>query len=97
MEKEIVSDIVMHVLRDYCESNGIDVELNERISLVGGNRLVDSIGLVNIIVDLETAFQNQGYEILLVSESAMSRRKSPFLTIETLCDFILEQLNELKA
>ena len=50
------------------------------------------MGLVNVIIDIESRFLDEGYEISLTSEKAMSRRNSPFRTISTLAEFIEEQV-----
>ena len=44
------------------------------------------MGLVNIVVDIETAFLDEDIEISLTSETAMSGRISPFRTIQSLCN-----------
>lgn len=59
--------------------------------LVGSEAVVNSIALVSFITDVEsTLFESFGLELSLVSEQALSRRNSPFRTIETLADYILE-------
>lgn len=93
MENKQVEQIVLKVVKDYCDSNDITSDINVDTPLMGSERIVDSMGLVNMIVELETAFLDEGCEILLASESAMSRRRSPFLTVATLCEFINEQIN----
>ncbi len=59
--------------------------------LVGADAVVTSMGLVALITDIEaTLAQNYGAELTLVSEKALSRKNSPFRTIETLADYVLE-------
>jgi hypothetical protein len=48
--------------------------------------------LVNLIVDIETAFLDEDIEISLASESAMSSRISPYRSVGSLCNFIAKQL-----
>ena len=50
------------------------------------------MGLVNIVVDIETAFLDEDIAISLTSETSMSGRISPFRTIGSLCNFIARQL-----
>jgi hypothetical protein len=52
------------------------------------------MGLVNVIIDIESRFLDEDIEVSLTSESAMSRRNSPFRTVETLADFIMEQIGD---
>lgn len=92
MNKESIFKLVTQVLKEYCESNGIIVEINKDTPLIGVNRVLDSMGLVNVIVDIETAFLDEDIEISLTSEAAMSGRISPFRTVGALCNFIARQL-----
>jgi hypothetical protein len=50
------------------------------------------MGLVNVIVDIETAFLDEDIDVSLTSEAAMSSRISPFRSIGSLCNFIARQL-----
>lgn len=92
MNKNRINEIVLNTLKDYCESNGITEELTMDTHLIGRTRIMDSMGLVNTIVDIETAFLDEDVEISLTSETAMSLRLSPFRTIGSLCDYIARQL-----
>jgi acyl carrier protein len=92
MDKNKIYEIVLGTIKDYCESHGITEELNMDTHLIGRTRIMDSMGLVNTIVDIETAFLDEDVEISLTSETAMSLRLSPFRTIGSLCDYIARQL-----
>jgi acyl carrier protein len=92
MDKQQVNNIVLDTIRNYCETNGITEELTMDTHLIGRTRIMDSMGLVNTIVDIETAFLDEDVEISLTSETAMSLRLSPFRTIGSLCDYIARQL-----
>lgn len=92
MDKKRINEIVISTLKDYCEANEINVELTKDTSLIGSARILDSMGLVNTIVDIETAFLDEGVDISLTSEAAMSGRISPFRSVGSLCNFIARQL-----
>ena len=92
MDKNRINEIVLGTIQDYCERNGITEELTMDTHLIGRTRIMDSMGLVNTIVDIETAFLDEDVEISLTSETAMSLRLSPFRTIGSLCDYIARQL-----
>ena len=92
MDKKKINEIVISTLKDYCEANEIDVELTKDTPLIGSARILDSMGLVNTIVDIETAFLDEDVEISLTSEAAMSGRISPFRSVGSLCNFIARQL-----
>lgn len=92
MDKTKINEIVINTLKGYCEANDIQVEINKDTALIGSNKIMDSMGLVNNIVDIETAFLDEDVEISLTSEAAMSGRISPFRSVGSLCNFIARQL-----
>ena len=93
MKNSEINKIIKNSLEDYFESIDESIKLyNEEIILFGENAVLDSMGLVNVIVDIESKFWDENIEISLTSEKAMSRRNSPFRTIETLAEFIKEQI-----
>ena len=82
----------MRKILDYCKENDIEVEITKDTPLIGSSKIMDSMGLVNNIVDIETAFLDEDVEISLTSEAAMSGRISPFRSVGSLCNFIARQL-----
>ena len=94
MEKEKIIANLTIVLDEYFESQEIDEHANENTVLFGKDSILDSMGLVNIIIDIESRFLDEDIEISLTSEKAMSRRNSPFRTVSTLADYIVEQIEE---
>ena len=77
-------------------------ELNEEISgskkiskepdtvLFGHDSLLDSLGLVNLIITVEGLITDKfDLNITIVNEKAMSQKNSPFKSVQTLSDFIL--------
>lgn len=62
--------------------------------LYGNEGVLDSMALVNLIADLEDAVMDQtGVAITLADEKAMSARKSPFLTVGSLTQAVMERLS----
>ena len=92
MDKSVIEKIVIQTITDYCLSENIVTPIVLETPLIGNHRILDSMGLVNIIVDIESAFMELNVEIMLTSESAMSSRLSPFRSVGSLCNFILNQL-----
>ncbi len=91
MEKKEAIEIVINAVKEYIDDES--AQINESAILLGNNAVVDSIGLVNLIVDVESALAEKDIEITLTSEDAMSRRKSPFRSVETLGDYIIELIS----
>ncbi len=92
MDRKKIDEIVYLIINDYCTINDIKADISKDTSLIGGNKIMDSMGLVNCIVDIETSFLDEGVEISLTSEAAMSGRISPFRSVGSLCNFIARQL-----
>ena len=92
MDYKKIEEIVVDTIRNYCEEHGIETELSKDTPLIGRARILDSMGLVNVMVDIETAFLEEDVEVSLTSETAMSTRISPFRSIRSLCGFIAHQL-----
>lgn len=66
--------------------------------LVGARAILSSLALVTYILDVEGYLDTEhGLQVTLVSEQALSRSESPFRTVETLADYILELTGEPPA
>lgn len=63
--------------------------------LFGEASILDSLGVVNLIVAVERELDDRlGAALTLADERAMSMRRSPFRTIETLAEYIEGRLRE---
>ena len=63
--------------------------------LLGEGGQVDSLGLVNLVVAVEQLVLEQlDLTIVLADEKAMSRKRSPFRSVETLLEHALECVQE---
>ena len=72
-----------------------DITSTPDTKLFGNDGILDSMGLVNLVVSLEERIQEEfDVAITLADESAMSLSKSPFLTVASLADYIEELLRE---
>ncbi len=94
MDYNKIKEIVIAAIKDYCEMNQINLEceIEKTTPLIGNASILNSMGLVNVIVDIETAFLDEDVEISLTSETAMSGRISPFRSVGSLCNFIARQI-----
>ncbi|MAB80478.1 MAG: acyl carrier protein [Planctomycetes bacterium] len=68
---------------------------SKHVPTEGGTRLLgeggrlDSIGLVDLILSVEQKVQDTaGIGITVADEKAFSRKQSPFLTLDTLTDYV---------
>ena len=94
-----ISSLVMSSLKDVLEMSDnnqeIPVELGVETRLIGREGLLDSMGLVTLIVDVEQGLEeNYDVAILLADERAMSQSKSPFRSVGSLTEYISMLLEE---
>jgi len=63
--------------------------LDESTYLLGHRAVVDSLGLVSLIVDIEQKISDDyGISLIIADKRAMSQEKSPFRTVGTLADYV---------
>ena len=67
----------------------IPFELGEATPLFGKEGVLDSLGLVSLIVMIEQAIEDElEVSLILADEKAMSQATSPFLMVSLLVDYI---------
>jgi acyl carrier protein len=70
-------------------------EVTEETVLLGGDGLLDSLGLVNLLVDVEQALEEETGAVLTIGDDrAVSARHSPFRTVGSLADYALDLLHQ---
>jgi len=68
--------------------NKIPVERGVDAPLYGQNGVLDSVGLVSLLVAVEQAIEDEtGVSITLANERAMSQKRSPFGSIGALVEY----------
>ncbi len=76
---------------------GQRVEIGPTTPLFGPDAQLDSLSLVSVIVDVETALTLKwNAPISLTDDRAMSREISPFDDVGTLTDYVMELLAEME-
>lgn len=98
--QEQIQDVTRKCLADLLAQNPeVKVEsIDESTRLIGSQSVLDSLGLVTLIVDIEQAVEDQfGVSITIANERAMSQTKSPFRSVQTLSEYVellvKEQMN----
>jgi len=94
---ELIEDLILGALNDVNEEQPVDerIEVGPTTPLFGPDAQIDSLALVSVIVDVETAL-NVDYDlpISLTDDRAMTREISPFDDVQTLKDYIVELVAE---
>lgn len=98
--KEQIVDIIKEAIVELNEQ----LEDNEKISydlearLIGKNAVLDSMSFVTLITIIEELVEDKfDVSIEIVSDKAFSRTNSPFYSIQTLENFIMELMEEVHS
>ena len=77
---------------DEVNAQGVDGKLLEKspdADLLGGERRVDSLTFVNLVVAIEEQIQDKtGKSVVLVDEDSMALQDQPFRTVGTLAQYV---------
>ena len=92
MNTEHIESIVLDCIRRQLEDTATTYDLTKDTPLIGASRIVDSMGLVSLLVDIETVLNEEGVEVTILSENAMSAKISPFRNIGALVRHIEQSL-----
>ena len=70
-------------------------EITEDTRLIGREAVLDSMGLVNLIVEVEQYLEEEhDITLVLANDRAMSQQRSPFRSVQTLTDYIFREIEE---
>lgn len=93
MYKEIV-DLIISTAQDLGEDEiGVGEALTEDTILFGKDGVLDSMGLVTLIVAVEQALEDRYDKSAgLADEKAMSQARSPYRSVATLAEFAQQEI-----
>jgi len=97
LDKNAVQDIILQGLKNINDERGPDeqIQIDLDTRLFGTDAVLDSLSLVSVIVDVESAVSEaSGRDISLTDDRAMSQTVSPFSDVSTLTDYIVLLLSE---
>ena len=91
IDRTVAMEIVLCALREAVDQNGGDASgVSDETVIVGPGAVIDSIGVVSLIVDIEQRLEMEHeVSVTLANDRAMSQRNSPFRTPSVLADHIL--------
>jgi acyl carrier protein len=82
--------LIVDALREQCDGHGSSIaqDVGRETPLLGRDGILDSLGLVTLVVGLEQTIEDTyGVSVSLADERALSAGKSPFRTIGALADY----------
>ena len=96
MNKQELVQMMIELLQDVLADSDAEysAEVTAMTQLVGEGAAITSLSLISFITGVELAIEEKyDTELTLVSEEALSRRKSPFRMIDALSDYVLTLVN----
>lgn len=97
IERKDAYEIVLASLQEVFEQTGMTppASVGEDTVLVGADAALDSLGVVQLIVEVEQRVeQNHDISVTLANDKAMSARNSPFRTVGVLADHVVATAQE---
>jgi acyl carrier protein len=94
---DVVDTIIFRALEALNAERGPEdqITVSSATPLFGVEAALDSLEFVSIITDVEASLNlDHGLDISLADDRAMARPQSPYATVETLRDYILELAEE---
>lgn len=77
------------------DSRADPTELGDDTRLIGRKGVLDSMGLVTLVVDIEQRLEEEHDVVIIVAdERAMSQKHSPFRSVGSLADYIVHLVEE---
>jgi acyl carrier protein len=93
-------EIVLASLQEVFVQGGITPPetVTEDTVLVGNDAVLDSLGVVQLIVEVEQRVEAQhSISVTLANDKAMSARNSPFRTVGVLADHVIATAQEVAS
>ena len=89
--KASIVECINNLNNSLIESEKISIDPDH--VLFGNGSSLDSMGLLNLLMDLEERLDDQGIRITILDDHALSQKNSPFRTISTLAEYIFGKIH----
>jgi acyl carrier protein len=84
-----MSALVVEFAQEAIAQRTGQIPVNEDTPLLGPGSVLDSLGLVTLLVDIEQKVRSEyGASVTIVSDRAMSQKNSPFRSVGALTDYL---------
>ncbi len=100
IERSAALSIVIASIQEVFAQTGMDAPsaLTEDTVLVGKDAVLDSLGVVSLIVEVEQRVESDhNASVTLANDKAMSARNSPFRTVGVLTDHVVAMVAEVSG
>ena len=98
INKEIATKLIFEGIKDYNtqvnKKNQLPISIE--LELFSENGVLDSLGLVNLIMSIEEQFEDYlDISIVIADEKAMSQKNSPFKSVQSMADYLSKELQNI--
>jgi len=98
INKEIATKLIFKGIKDYNtqvnKKNQLPISIE--LELFSENGVLDSLGLVNLIMSIEEQFEDYlDTSIVIADEKAMSQKNSPFQSVQSMADYLSKELQNI--
>ena len=85
-----VQEVVLEAMRlaNLARDTGAQLEVSAEAPIFGPDSALDSLGLVALLLDIEEAFETLGRPLVLSDDRAVSQKRSPFRSVDSLVEYI---------
>jgi acyl carrier protein len=100
MDRATAEAIIVRAIREVFAQTGDTPpeQLPSETVLVGPGAVLDSLGVVSLIVEVEQIVEGEhSVSVILANDKAMSQKNSPFRTIGVLAEHLLQTIAEEQA
>lgn len=100
MIRSQITEIIMTSLRERTKGENAEsrCEMSADTQLYGHNSYLDSLGLVQLLLDVEERVNDRyGVSIGVMDERAMSQTRSPFRTVDSLAAYLAGLVDEQRT
>lgn len=94
-DRQAVETLILDSVKMLAEDFDLETlkQPTPEVALYGEDGALDSMALVNLIADIEDALSEQyALSIALADEKAMSAKNSPYRSVQSLTDAVMERL-----
>ena len=87
---DAIREVVLNAMRSANEARdaGSQLVVSPEAPIFGPDSTLDSLGLVGLLLDIEEGLQEIGCEVVLSDERAVSQKRSPFRSVQSLVSYV---------
>jgi acyl carrier protein len=87
---DAIREVVLTAMRNANEARdaGSQLVVAADAPIFGPDSSLDSLGLVGLLLDIEEGLQAIGCEVVLSDERAVSQKRSPFRSVQSLVSYV---------